>query len=124
MKSPALFAEPSRVPSELFLDRHWDVRRIRELIAKKSRQGSRPAFLFLGQKESALLRNHLGQAFGEDSVTSLKDLYYLNLKVIELKTASFFRTAGRKRMENFTVSTGRRPRWKDVRQDSFWGLKF
>lgn len=124
MKPLVIPADAPRVPSEIFLHRQWDATRVRDLIAKKSGLGRQPAFLFLGKKEAALLREHLGEAFGAESVASLKDLYYLNMEIIELETPTFFRTAGLKRMGNFLRRQGRAPRWKDIEHGSFWGLSF
>lgn len=113
---------PKRAPitSELIVESSWNTRAIRELIAKKTNAGRRPAFLFLGRHEANLLRENLGMTFGPDAVRSLKNVYYLGLEVIELDTPAFFRTAGMKRIQEFRKRGGTKPTWKDVSGGSVW----
>lgn len=111
-----------QVPSELRLYHEWDTIAMRELIDHKSDIGRRASFLLLGHHEAYLLREHLGNAFGAESVRSLKNLYYMGLEVIEIDTDYFLRTTGTKRIENFNAAKGRRPKWKDIKSGSLWNL--
>lgn len=63
------------VESELTMGNTWNSEAVSALIRSKCINGETPAFLFLGRKESAMLKRHLTAAFGEDSVTSLHDVY-------------------------------------------------
>lgn len=110
----------TRTSSELHFTNRWDTTAVRELIARKTRAGRTPAFLFLGQHEAALLRERIGANFGPDSVRSLKNHYYLGLEVIELDTPTFLRTAGMKRIRSFRAAHGRNPRRADLDHDRFW----
>ncbi|MGE9267941.1 MAG: hypothetical protein ACQKBY_07575 [Verrucomicrobiales bacterium] len=115
-------ATPPPVASEVELLDSWDPRVLRALIERKSREGRSPAFLFLGKKEAALLRQHLAASFGDESVTSLKDLYYMGLEVIELEMESFLRTAGMKRLRSFQEREGRKPKKSDIYSGSLWSF--
>lgn len=121
MNQTPLPTQPT-IPPELVKDGFWNTKEIRHLIDQKTRLGHRPAFLFLGKKEAQLLREHLGAAFGPESVQSLKNLYYMGLEVVELDTESFFRTAGMKRIQEFRDRIGRTPKWKDIALGSVWHL--
>ena len=114
------FPIPGKIASELKLGTEWDSARIHELIARKTGAGRIPAFLFLGEHEAVLLRQHLGSAFGPEAVRCLKNVYYMGLEVIELDTPSFFRTAGMKRVQDFRKRIGRKPGWQDVSDGSLW----
>ena len=114
------FPIPNKISSELELDSSWDSSQIRNLIQRKTQVGRQPAFLFLGRKEAALLRHHLGTAFGPEAVQSLKNVYYMGLEVIELNTDQFLRTAGMKRIQDFHERVGRQPKWKDISGGSLW----
>ena len=63
------YPDVSTVPSELSFADSWDGEAVSELIRSKCDHGETPAFLFLGRKESLLLRNHLAESFGEEAVT-------------------------------------------------------
>lgn len=117
-------ANATGVASELDFQDQWDTAALRQLIDEKTQAGRKPAFLFLGKAEAALLREHLGAAFGPESVQSLKNLYYMGLEVIELKTQSFLRTAGMKRIRDFHARNGHHPKWKDITNGSVWQLEF
>ena len=62
---------------ELTMAEAWDSAAVSALIRSKSNLGETPAFLFLGKKEALLLQQHLGEAFGAESVTTLHDTYYM-----------------------------------------------
>jgi hypothetical protein len=98
----------------------WNTESLRALIIRKSAQGRKPAFLFVGQQEADLLRHHLGTAFGPESVHTLKNLYYMGLQVIELEAESFLRTAGMKRVRGLEEALNRTPTEKDLAASSFW----
>jgi len=112
------------IASDLVLFHKWNEKALRELVQRKSTTSSAPAFLFLGLHEAHLLRKHLGNAFGSESVRSLKNIYYLGMEVIELQTDYFLRTSGRKRVQNFRKKSGRTPRWKDIADGSLWQPAF
>lgn len=106
--------------SELRMFDRWNTESLRSLIIRKSAQGRKPAFLFVGQQEADLLRHHLGTAFGPESVHTLKNLYYMGLQVIELEIESFLRTAGMKRVRGLEEALNRTPTAKDLEASSFW----
>ena len=106
--------------SELKLVYRWESDEVRRLVERKSAAGKKPAYLFLGRYEAELLRHHLGTAFGPESVQSLKNSYYMGMKVIELDTESYLRTAGAKRVEGLAEALNRNPDWKDLEASSFW----
>lgn len=111
------------VESELILDFAWDSQKVRDLIDRKSSEGRSPAFLFVGRHEAGLLRGHLAESFGEASVASFKNLYYMGLEVIELDLVSFFRTAGMKRVQTFKDVNSRSIKKSDATDSSFWSLE-
>ena len=75
---------------------NWDTVAVARIIRGNSELGRSPAFLFLGREETELLRTHLGQAFGEDSVTTLHDTYYMGLKVVAVDAEKYIATGGSK----------------------------
>ena len=75
---------------------NWDTVAVARIIRGNSELGRSPAFLFLGREETELLRTHLGQAFGEDSVTTLHDTYYMGLKVVTVDAEKYIATGGSK----------------------------
>lgn len=82
---------------ELVLGDHWDAFLIRDLVEVKSRVGDRPAYLLLGRHETELLRTHLAKSFGQESVSTLRDTYYLGMEVIVLHQCdSYFAMVGHK----------------------------
>ncbi|MFD0893220.1 hypothetical protein KBB96_17505 [Luteolibacter ambystomatis] len=117
---------PSHVPDdrtiapELAFDGEWDADAVAGLIRSKCGHEETPAFLFVGKKEAGLLREHLGEVFGADSVTTLRDTYYMGLEVIELDCESFLSTAGRKTHRLLQDPISRRPAWRDQDGDSGW----
>ena len=106
--------------SELRMSTRWNTESVRALINRKTAQGRKPAFLFLGLREADLLRDHLGAAFGPESVQTLNNLYYMGLQVIELETESYLRTAGMKRVRGLEEALGRRPDQRDLDASAFW----
>ncbi len=74
----------------------WDTLAVARVIRSNSESGKSPAFLFLGREETELLRQHLGQAFGEESVTTLHDTYYMGLKVVPVDAETYICTGGSK----------------------------
>lgn len=120
MKALYTLKSPTEPRSEANLFDRWNTETIRALINRKTAQGKVPSFLFLGQKESQLLRHHLGTAFGPESVRSLKNLYYMGLEVIEVDTPSYLRTAGMKRVRGLEEALNRMPNHNDLEASSFW----
>ena len=83
-------------PTEHKFGDHWDTVAVARLIRANSESGKSPSFLYLGRKESDLLRKHLADAFGEDSVPTLHDTYYMGLKVVIVDSHEYITTGGSK----------------------------
>lgn len=111
------------VNSELTMNDKWDTEAVRALIRSKSADGETPAFLFLGRKEAALLKEHLTSAFGPDSVSSLHDLYYMGLDAITIDCESFVFAGGRKTARTLQDPIARRPQWRDRETDGLWRFR-
>lgn len=79
--------------SETKLTGHWESNEIRRIVDRKTAAGYKPSFLLLGRYEANLLRDHLGSAFGPESVRTLKNLYYMGMEVVEMETESCLRTS-------------------------------
>ena len=112
----------SLVP-ELRMDASWDARAVSELIRSKCRFGETPAFLFVGKKEAELLREHLAEVFGAESVATLHQTYYMGLEVVEIGCDSFLFTAGRKVIRTLQDPISRRPAWRDRETEAMWQLR-
>lgn len=125
MKANQTYALPDTVSvtSELTLDDSWDATAAAGLIRSKCSLGDMPAFLFLGRKEAALLRAHLAQAFGVDSVSTLHGSYYMGLEVVEIDCDTFVHAGGRKATRMWHDSIAHRPAWKDRDTDTLWQLR-
>jgi hypothetical protein len=108
---------------ELRMRDTWDARAVSELIRSKCRFGETPAFLFVGKKEAELLRAHLAEAFGSESVTTLHQTYYMGLEVVEIGSDSFLFTAGRKTVRTLQDPISRRPEWRDRETEAMWQLR-
>lgn len=74
----------------------WDSLAAARIIQSNCRSNRIPAFLYLGRKEAALLRQHLAAAYGEDAVSTLHETYYMGLKVIEVDSEQYICTGGSK----------------------------
>lgn len=111
------------VPTELTMGDKWDTRAVSELIRSKSANGETPSFLFLGAKESNLLRAHLAGAFGAEAVTTLHDTYYMGLVVVVIDCESFVHTGGRKTSRTLQDPISRRPEWRDRETEGLWQLR-
>jgi len=109
--------------SELAFERGWDSAAVSLLIRSKSDFSETPACLFLGKLEAALLRRHLAQAFGPDSVATLKGSYYMGLEVVEIDRVSFVFAGGRKSVRTLQDPIARRPAWRDRIADALWSLR-
>lgn len=108
---------------ELHMREVWDARAVSELIRSKCRFGETPAFLFVGRREAALLRQHLAEAFGAESVTTLHQTYYMGLEVVEIGSENFLFTAGRKAIRTLQDPIARRPEWRDRETETMWQLR-
>jgi hypothetical protein len=117
------FPDSATLAAELELDGIWNTAAVSELIRSKCEFGETPAFLFLGRKEAALLREHLAQAFGAESVTTLRDTYYMGLEVVEIEVESFVFTGGRKTVRTLQDPIARRPAWRDRDTEAMWQLR-
>ena len=114
---------PNSLPQDLNLTDKWNTSALRALVDERCQEGRKPSHLFLGRKESGLLRDHLGEAFGSDSVSTFNDLYYMGMQVVELQTDSCVRVAGEKFMDKLESSSFDLSSWND---DDFseWELHF
>lgn len=108
---------------DLILDNVWDSAAVAELIRTNSSHGASPAYLFVGYHEASLLREHLGAAFGEESVATLRSLYYMGLEVVEINKERFMRVSGRKVARTLQDPISRRPAWRDRETESLWNLR-
>ncbi len=117
------YPDISTVPSELSLEDTWDGEAVSELIRSKCDHGETPAFLFLGRKEAELLKEHLAEAFGEDSVVTLHGTYYMGLDVITIDCETFLTTGGRKSMRTLQDPMSRRPAWRDRDTETLWQFR-
>jgi hypothetical protein len=115
--------DESIVAPELVFNDEWDGSAVSELIRSKCSFGETPAFLFLGQKEAALLREHLGQVFGSEAVSTLRDTYYMGLEVVEIECERFLFAGGRKLVRTLQDPTSRRPDWRDRSTETLWQLR-
>ncbi len=102
------YPDTSMVPSELSFADSWDGEAVSELIRSKSENGETPAFLLLGRTEAQLLKQHLAEIFGEESVVNLNGTYYMGLNVVTLDCESFLNTSGRKTNRAFSDLEARR----------------
>lgn len=82
------------VSSELFMEAAWDTMAVAELIRSKSSDGRTPTFLYLGRRETALLKEHLAEAFGAESVVTLSGSYYMGLNIRTIHCERFFGVGG------------------------------
>lgn len=117
------YADLATVPSELSFRDCWDGEAVSDLIRSKSADGATPAFLFLGRREAAMLREHLAEIFGENSVTTLNGIYYKGLGVVTIACESFLATAGRKAIRTLQDPIARRPAWRDADLETLWRLR-
>jgi hypothetical protein len=117
------YPDTSTVPSELSFTDVWDGGAISELIRSKSENGETPAFLFLGRREAKLLKAHLAEVFGEDSVANLNGTYYLGLDVVTVECETFLCTGGRKWNRSFQDLETRRPTWHDASLEGQWQFR-
>ncbi len=117
------YPDLSSVPSELSFEDVWDGEAVSELIRSKCDNGATPAFLFLGRKEAALLREHLAGSFGEESVVTLHGSYYMGLDIITIDCVSFLSTAGRKAIRTLQDPMSRRPAWRDRETEALWQFR-
>jgi hypothetical protein len=117
------YADHISVPSELSFEGSWDGEAVSELIRSKCDHGETPAFLFLGRKEAGLLKEHLAEIFGEDSVVTLNGTYYKGLDVVTIDCESFLATGGRKAIRTLQDPMSRRPAWRDRETESLWQFR-
>jgi hypothetical protein len=117
------YADLISVPSELSFDDCWDGEAVSELIRSKCANGETPAFLFLGRKEANLLKEHLAEIFGEESVLTLNGTYYKGLDVVTIDCESFLATGGRKAIRTLQDPMSRRPAWRDRETEALWQFR-
>ena len=109
------------VPSDYFMETGWDFRAVSELIRSKCIDDRTPAFLFLGMREAAMLKEHLAEVFGEESVVTLNGTYYQGLNVKTIRCESFFAISGSKANRGRNMS--RHPADRDGTTDSYWQFR-
>ena len=119
----APYPDLSSVPSELSFDGAWDGQAVSELIRSKCDHGETPAFLFLGRKEDLLLKEHLAETWGEESVVTLHGTYYMGLDVVTIDCESFLTTGGRKAIRTLQDPMSRRPAWRDREVEALWQFR-
>ena len=119
----APYPDISMVPSELSFEDAWDGEAVSELIRSKCAHGETPAFLFLGRKEALLLKQHLAETWGEESVVTLQGTYYMGLDIVTIDCESFLTTAGRKAIRTLQDPMARRPAWRDREVEALWQFR-
>lgn len=117
---PSPIPDGTSIAPELNFENFWDASAIAELIRSKTAFGETPAFLFLGKKEAGLLRDHLAQVFGIESVTTLKDTYYMGLEVVEIECERFLFAGGRKAARMPHDANSRKSAWRNPGKESLW----
>ncbi len=117
------YADLVSVPSELSFRDCWDGEAVSDLIRSKSNNGETPAFLFLGRREAAMLREHLAEIFGEESVVTLKGTYYKGLDVVTIDCESFLATGGSKAIRTPQDTSARRRARRDEELETIWRLR-
>ena len=60
---------------------YFDALRVRDLIREESRQGRNPHTLILGRLEMASFRQFVFRGFGEESGSSMRELFFLGVHV-------------------------------------------
>lgn len=120
---PSPIPDDATLAPELSFADTWDSVAVSDLIRSKSSFGETPAFLFIGQKEAGLLREHLAQVFGSEAASILKDTYYMGLEVVEIECEQFLYAGGRKTVRTLQDPISRRPAWRDRDTDTLWQLR-
>lgn len=110
------------VPSDHIMETEWDSRAVSDLIRSKCIDDRAPAFLFLGRREAAMLKEHLAEVFGKESVVTLNGTYYLGLSVKTIRCASFFAIGGNK--SNRLHGDPCRLKSSDHESGSHWQCRF
>lgn len=118
--APEIEDKTSGDPSEIQLGDLWDTEAIIGLIRRNTARGYMPSILMLGKKEAILLRQHLANAFGEEEVARLVELYYAGLKVVETQIESLVKVAGERMLPELERASRAIPVWKDESDDSRW----
>jgi hypothetical protein len=77
----------------------------------------------VGRKEAALLKEHLAEIFGEESVVTLNRTYYKGLEVVTIDCESFLATGGRKAVRTLQDPLWPRPAARDMETDKLWRLR-
>ena len=111
------------IPTELSFEESWDGEAVSALIRSKCSRGESPAFLFLGNKEAGLLKDHLAEIFGEEAVITLNGTHYKGLEVVTLHCENFLSTGGRKAIRTLQDPMSRRPAWRDRDTDTLWQFR-
>lgn len=123
VESETTLPDIASVSSDLSFTDEWDSEEVYELIRSQCENGETPAFLFLGTTQAELLKEHLAEGFGEESVVTLNGTYYMGLEVITLECQSFLRTGGRKVVRTLQDPVSRRPAWRDRETVANWQFR-
>lgn len=83
-------------PSTIQMGDTWDTGAIVSLIRRNTTALIQPKILMLGEREIRMLRRHLAQAFGEEQIACQKQIFYVGMKVVEIRTPSLVKIAGEK----------------------------
>jgi len=111
------------IPTELSFEGSWDGDAVSELIRSKCDNGVTPAFLFLGKKETRLLKEHLAEIFGMEAVITLNGTRYKELEVVTLHCESFLNIGGCKSDRALQDEISRRAAWRDRDTDTLWQFR-
>lgn len=95
-KHTLFYPDRLSVASELSMDVTWNAGAVANLIRSKCVDGKSPTFLFLGEREATMLREHLAEVFGMESVVTLNGTYYMGLNVRTIRCERFFAIGGSK----------------------------
>lgn len=94
-KAPETVAPPlTHDASTIEMGDTWDTEAIVSLIRRKTSALVQPKVLMLGEREMKMLRRHLAQAFGEEQIACQKQIFYVGMKVVEIRTPSLVKIAG------------------------------
>jgi len=110
------------IPTELSFEGSWDGDAVSELIRAKCESGAPPAFLFLGKKETRLLKEHLSEVFGSEAVITINGTRYKGLEVVPLQCESFLIIGGHKAARSL-LDPMSRPAWRDRDTDALWQFR-
>lgn len=83
-------------PTTTEVGENWDTAKIVDLVRRNTSVVHQPSMLLLGEREFEMLRRHLIDAFGSWVVIKDQQLYYVGMKVIQVKMPSLVKVTGQK----------------------------